>query len=1069
MLRTIVTASLRQPIIVLALACALLVIGFRTLRDAPLDVFPEFAPPLVEIQTEAPGLSTEEVESLITVPLENALNATPRLKVMRSKSVLGLSSVVLIFQDDTDLMESRQLVQERLTIEASRLPAVAKPPVILSPLSSTSRVMKIGIWSEKLSQMEMTELAKWTIRPRLMAVPGVANVAIWGQRDKQFQVLVDPERLRAHGVTLAAVEKAAGDAAIVSGGGFVDTPNQRLPVRHLSYIVEADDLARTVVAYRGGAPLRLGDVAEVQVGFPPPIGDAIINDVPGLLLIVEKQPWGNTLEVSHKVEAALAAMKPGLADIHVDPTIFRPATFIERSLENLSLAMMIGCVLVIIILSLFLFDWRTALISSTAIPLSLVAAAVVLRYAGVTMNTMVLAGLVIALGEVVDDAIIDVENIVRRLRLNRAAGNPRTAYRVVLDASLEVRGAVVYGSFTVMLVIMPVFFLEGLSGSFFRPLAMAYLLAILASLIVALTVTPAMCLLLLPGAVDKRHESPLVRMLKVPYRSLLPKFIERPILSVVALVAVLIGTAATIPMLGEEFMPKFQETDFLMHWVEKPGTSLEAMNRITVEASKELRSVPGVRNFGSHIGRAEVADEVVGPNFTELWISLDEDVDYQSTVDKIQEIVDGYPGLYRDLLTYLRERIKEVLTGTSASIVIRIYGDDLATLRETAHEVEAAIHEVPGIINLKVEPQVLVPQLNVRLKPEAAEQFGLTAGDVRRAATTLVKGTKVGEVYDQQKIFEVAVWGVPEVRCDMTAVRELLIETPSGGHVPLGDVADVAIVAAPNEIKREGASRRIDVTCNVKDRDLRSVAQEIQQRVLQVSFPRGYHPEFLGEYAAQAESRQRIYALGALALAGIVVLLYAEFRAWRLVLLVMLSFLFAFIGGVLGVWLAGGVISLGSLVGFVTVLGLAVRNGIMLVSHYRHLEEKEGETFRRQPPRPRDRIPHGLGHPRRPIHLDRHEPVAHAIALPRLRKTSLERRHHITSRRHLSHEQSQLGVNVDAAFRGLNRILVAAMNASEVPAVVCLESDDIAGPKFKWRRCRVRIVGDAWKVCVIGV
>jgi len=944
-LRAIVSTSLRQPFLILALAAALLVIGYRDLRNAPLDVFPEFAPPLVEIQTEVPGLSTEEVESLVTVPLENALNGTPNLKTIRSKSVLGLSSIVLIFQDGTDLMESRQLVGERLAIEASRLPTVANSPVILSPLSSTSRVLKIGIWSDTLSQMEMTELAKWTIRPRLMAVRGVANVAIWGERDRQYQVLVDPERLRAHNLTLADVERAAGDAAMVSGGGFVDTPNQRLPVRHVSTIVTADDLARTVVAFRDGTPLRLGDVAEVRVGHAPPIGDAIINDVLGLLLIVEKQPTGNTLDVTRNVEAALEEMKPGLKDVHLDSTIFRPATFIEMSLENLSWALAIGCILVIIILAAFLFDWRTALISTTAIPLSLVAATLVLTQAGVTINTMVLAGLIIALGEVVDDAIIDVENIVRRLRLNREAGNPRSAFRIVLNASLEVRSAVVYGSFTVMLVIMPVFFLEGLAGSFFRPLALAYVLAIFASLVVALTVTPALSLLLLPGRSDRRRESPLITMLKKPYRAVLPALIKRPLSAFLAFVALLGGTIATVPFLGEEFLPNFQEYDFLMHWVEKPGTSIEAMDRITVLASKELRSVEGVRNFGSHIGRAEVADEVVGPNFTELWISLERDVDYQSKVAEIQEIVDGYPGLYRDLLTYLRERIKEVLTGASASIVVRIYGDDMDQLREHAARVRDAMADVPGVSDLKVEPQVLVPQLNVRLIPGAAEQFGLTAGDIRRAATTLIKGQTVGEVYRRQKVYEVAVWGVPEVRSDLAAVRECFVETPTGGHVPLGDVADVAIVAAPNTIKRESTSRRIDVTCNVRGRDLGSVARDIESRVEQVDFDRGYHPEFLGEYAAQMESKRQLLLVGAIALAGIIVLLYSEFRVWRHVLIVMLGFLFAMIGGVLGVWIGGGSLSLGSLVGFVTVVGIAVRNGIMMISHFRHLEEREGMEF----------------------------------------------------------------------------------------------------------------------------
>ncbi len=941
----LVTTSLRLRVLVLALSVVLMIVGVRAARRAPLDVFPEFAPPLVEIQTEAPGLSTEEVESLISVPLENALNGTSWLKTLRSKSVLGLSSVQLIFEPGTDLLRARQLVQERVTVEASRLPTVARPPVILPPLSSTSRAMKIGVWSKTLSQMDLTILARWVIRPRLMAIPGVANVAIWGQRDKQYQVLVDPERLRAHGVALDAVIKAATDASSVGAGGFVDTPNQRIAVRQRAAVKTPEDLARTVVAFRGGAPLMLGDVSQVVIGHQAPIGDAVINEGPGLLLIVEKQPTGNTLDVTRNVEKAMKDLEPAMKGVEYDSTIFRPATFIERSLANLAHAMLVGCGLVVVILVAFLFDWRTALISLAAIPLSLVAAILAITALGATVNTMVLAGLVIAVGEVVDDAIIDVENIVRRLRINRAEGSPRSPYRVVLDASLEVRSAVVFATLIVILVFLPIFFLEGLAGSFFRPLALAYVLAVLASLVVALTVTPALCLMLLPGATDKRRDAPLARLLRRPYRAVLPSFVRRPALAIVILLAAFGGTAWLVTGLGEEFLPNFKETDFLMHWVEKPGTSLEAMRRVTIDASRDLRDIPGVRNFGSHIGRAEVADEVVGPNFTELWISIDDKVDYDETVAKVQRVVDNYPGLYRDLLTYLKERIKEVLTGSGATIVVRIFGPDLDVLRAKAQEVSAAIKGIGGVADLKVEPQILVPQLDIDLRPEAAARFGLTPGDVRKAATTLIKGTKVGELYDKQKVFDVVVWGIPAVRDDTTVLRNLLVETATGVHVPLGDVADVAIVPAPNEIKREGASRRIDVTCNVVGRDLGSVAREIEQKVRGMEFEQEYHPEFLGEYAARSESQTRLLALSALSVVGILLILHADFGSVRLTALVALTLPFALIGGVIGAVLSGGVLSLGSLVGFVTVLGIAARNGIMLVSHYRHLELEEGEPF----------------------------------------------------------------------------------------------------------------------------
>lgn len=941
----LVETALRLRVAVLALSVMLIVVGVRLVPEMPLDVFPEFAPPYIEVQTEAPGLSAEEVENLVSFPLENALIGTPGLDTLRSKSVLGLSSIRLNLHESADVYRARQLVQERLAVETPRLPTVARPPVIMQPLSSLSRMLKIGMWSEKLNQRDLSELAVWNIRPRLMAIPGVANVAIWGQRDKQLQVLVNADRLRAHQVTLDDVLRAAGDAVVLDAGGFVDTPNQRLAVRQLSPVVTPEDLAKTVVAFRDGAALHLGDVADVQMGSPPPIGDAIINNQPGLLLIVEKQPAANMLEVTRKVESTLEALAPGLKDVELDATIFRPATFIERSIDNLTTALLTGCVLVVIVLIVFLYDWRTAVISLTAIPLSLMATVVVLYWLGMTINTMIIAGLVIALGEVVDDAIIDVENIVRRLRLNRTADKPRSAFRVVLDASLEVRSAVVYATVIIVLVFLPVFFLEGLPGAFFRPLAIGYVMAIMASLLVALIVTPAMCLLILPGDKASSKEPPLSRWLRVPYRALLPWFIRRP-KSAISFLTVALGlTLVLVNSLGQEFLPNFQESDFLMHFVEKPGTSIEAMDRVTIQASRELLAIDGVKNFGSHIGRAEVADEVVGPNFTELWISLKPDAEYTSTLEKVQEAVDGYPGLYRDVLTFLRERVKEVLTGASSSLVVRIYGPDLVVLRAKAKEVAAAMEKVEGIANLKIEANVLVPQIDVRLRPDAAERFGLTPGQVRRAVTTVLRGTKVGEVYEGQTKQDVVVWGNELSRTDLNALRDLRIDTPTGGQVPLKDVADIAIVPAPNEVKREGGSRRIDVTCDAKGRDLGSVARDVEAAVRELPFDLGYHPEFLGEYAARQESQRRLFALGGVSLIGILLILYMDFQSIKLTLMVCVTIPFALIGGVVAAWMAGGVLSLGSLIGFVTVLGIAARNGIMLVSHYRHLQQAEGVPF----------------------------------------------------------------------------------------------------------------------------
>lgn len=945
MLSSIISGSLRFRVLVLAIAAAIIVFGIQAIKHTPLDVFPEFAPPMVEIQTEAPGLSTEEVDTIVTVPLENALNSVPFVKAIRSKSVLGLSSVLLVFKEGSDLIKVRQLVQERLATAASQLPEGIHTPVLMAPRSSLSRVLKIGISSDTISLIELSDLTLWTIRPRLMAVPGIANVAIWGQRDKQLQVIVDPESLRVTGISLAEIRAAAGDAVRIDSGGFVDTPNQRLAVQQLSSISSADDLGRTIVAFRDGVPIRIQDVADVVIDHPQLIGEAVINDGPGLLLIIEKQPWGNTLDVTRECEKIIETLKPGLKGVDIDTTIFRPATFIELSISNLTRALWIGCTLVAVTLILFLFDWRAAAISIVAIPLSLLAALVVVYLTGQSINTMVLAGLVIAIGEVVDDAIIDVENIHRRLLLNARLEQPLSRFKVILNASLEVRSAVVYASLIVVLVFVPVFFMQGLAGTFFRPLALSYITAIAASLIVALTVTPALCYILFRLNDSREKDTRLVGFLKGIYHRILSASLPKAKILIWALPVLAIVTGIIWKGLGEEFLPDFKERDFLMHWLEKPGMGIDAMRRVTIEVSKELRDIPGVRNFGSHIGRAVVADEVVGPDFTELWISMDPDVPYDETLDAIVETVYGYPGLYRDVLTFLRERIKEVLTGSSASIVVRIYGPELEQLRNLASEAARNMEKIEGISSLKVEHQTLVPQVQIRLDPEKASLYQLRPGYVRETINTLIKGDIVGQVYQSQKSRDVVVWGNPKTRLDLQSLNEMLIETPMGTYVPLGEVAAIAINPTPNAIKREGSSRRIDVTCNVSGKDLGTVAREIETAVRNMDFPQEYHPEFLGEYESRQQATSRLLGLSAIVVIGILVLLITDFQSVRKASIVAITLPFALVGGVLAVWLTTGLLSLGSMVGFVTVLGIAARNGIMLVGHFKHLQEEEGVSF----------------------------------------------------------------------------------------------------------------------------
>jgi CzcA family heavy metal efflux pump len=959
MMRWIVGASLRFRFLMVALAAALMFFGAEQLRSRPVDVFPEFAPPLVEIQTEALGMSTSEVESLLTIQLESALNSTPQLETMRSKSVPGLSSIMLIFRPGTDIMQARQMVQERLAVAVRSLPSWAGLPWMLPPLSATSRVMKIGLTSSKYSLTDLSMTAYWRVRWRLMRVPGVANVLIWGDRWKQLQVQADPEKLRTHHVSLEEVQEVTSDAlefgllkytnaAKTRVGGFIDTPNQRFGIQHVLPVIGPEDLAKVPIHDKkksDGSPLTLGDIGDVVWGHQPLFGDAVVDGEQGLLLIVEKFPWGNTLDVTRGVDAALAEMRPGLAGIQIDSTIFRPASFIEMALDNLTRALLISCLLVMLVLGAFLFEWRTALISLVAIPLSLVAAGLVLSWRGATINTMVLAGFVIAVGGVVDDAIIDVENIVRRLRQARREGSTRSAANIILEASLEVRRAIVYAVLIDVVVLFPVLFLQGVSGAFFQPLATSYALALLASMLVALTITPALCLLLLPRVPLERRESPLLRWLHAGYTNVLRGIIRTPRPAFLSLgVLVLIGFAV-VPFLGESLFPTFKERDFLMHWVTKPGTSHQEVVRLTKQVSRELRAIPGVRNFGSHIGRAVAGEEVSGINFAENWVSIDPDVDYEKTVAAIQKVVDGYPGIYHDVQTYLNERIDEVLAGSSNDVVVRIFGPDLATLRSKAEEVRRSLAQIKGTADVHTELQVDVPHVQVKVDLARAQRYGLKPGDVRRAAGVFIAGNEVSDIHREGKVYDVMVWGAPQTRQSLTSIRELLIDTPNGGQVRLSDVADVSILPTPNLIAREQNSRRIDVSLNAQGRDLGAVVGDVRGRLEGIHFPLEYHAEVLGEYTERQAAQQRLLILGIVSALGVFLLLQISFGSWRLAALTFFTLPSALVGGVLAAFMSGGVISLGSLVGFFTVFGVAARNGIMLINHYQHLEREEGEEF----------------------------------------------------------------------------------------------------------------------------
>jgi CzcA family heavy metal efflux pump len=955
----IVATSLRYRYLVVFLAVVLMVFGITRLRGSAVDVFPEFAPPRVEIQTLSVGLSASAVEELITVPLEQALNGTPGLDVMRSRSVTDLSAIVMIFKPGTDVIQARQLVQERLAAVYSTLPSWAAPPRIIQPLSSTSRAMKIGIYSDEYSQRELSLIAYWKIRARLLKVPGVANVPIWGEQRQIAAVHLDQKKVQAYGIPLDEVMTVMADSldagllkfsngAIVGSGGYIDTPNQRIGVRSVLPIVTPQDLAVVPINDRkkpDGSPLTLGDLGEVGWNHLPMVGDAVINDGEGLMLIVEKLPWANTLDVSRGVEAAIEEMRPGLQGISIDTTIFRPATFIETSISNLTESLLIGAVLVIIVLLFFLYEWRVALISATIIPLSLMAALLVLNLRGVPINVMTLAGLAIAIGAVVDDAIVDVENVVRRLRRLRQEGSTQSTASIVLEASLEVRGAIIYASLIEIMALMPVFFLEGLSGAFFRPLATAYVVAGLVSPLIAMTVTPALIYILLSNAPIEHRPSPIIPWLHRMYDRVLGRSLRTPAISYGTAGAIVMAGIFVFPFLGQELLPSFKERDFLMHWILKPGSSQPEMWRITAESCRELMTIPGVRNCGSHIGQAANADEPYGIYFTENWISVDPAVDYDKTLAAVQEVVDGYPGLVRDVQTYLKERIREVLTGSSDTVVIRIYGQDLHELDGKADEVRAALEGIPGIADLKKELHMEQPQIEVEVDLAKAQEYGLKPGDVRRATSFLVQGEEIGDLFFGAKIYGVNVWTPLEARDSLSDIENLWIDTPAGGRVRLKDVADVRIGAVPNVIAREDQSRKIDVSANVKDRDLGSVAEDVEAALAKIEMPVGYHAEVLGEFQEREAAQSKLLLAGSIAVIAIFFLLLTSFNNWRMTFLTFFTLPWALVGGALAAYMSSGIISLGSMVGLLTILGIATRNGIMMISHFQHLEEQEGEAF----------------------------------------------------------------------------------------------------------------------------
>ncbi|TBR12683.1 MAG: efflux RND transporter permease subunit [Rugosibacter sp.] len=949
LLGRVIGFSLHFRGVVLVLATVLIGFGLYSLSRAKYDVFPEFAPPQVVIQTEAPGLAPEQVEVLVTQLVENSINGVPGIESLRSNSIQGLSVVTATFGPSSDIYRNRQVIAERLTSLTGQLPQGVQPPLMTPLTSSTSVVLAIGLTSDKQSLMDLRTLADWTIKQQLLAVPGVAKVAVFGGEAKQLQIQIVPERLIQYKLSVGEVLAAARNATGVRGAGFVDNPNQRIVLQTEGQALTPQALAKTVVLHQNGSNITLGDVAKIVEAPEQPIGAASIMGKAGVQIVISEQYGANTLEVTQRVEAALQALQPAIeAQGVVKTDLFRPANFIQIATDNVKSSLMIGAVLVVIVLFLFLFNFRTALISIAAIPLSLLAAVTVIEYLGYSLNTMTLGGLAIAIGLLVDDAVITVENIFRRLRENSERDQPQPVLGVILTSTWEVRSAVVYATLAIALVFVPVLTMSGIAGRLFAPLGVAYIVATLASLVVALTVTPALCLTLLGSRRLAQREPPVVRWSKTKYGEALTSIEKHHKSIIIGVVVLTVATLATLPYFGGGFIPELKEGHFIVHMSAVPGTSLQESQRLGRQVTQELLKLPFVRAVGQRVGRAEKADDTWGTHYSEMNVDLKplQGDAAESAQADIRKALAAFPGVNFAVKTFLTERIEETLSGYTASVVVNVYGNDLDTLDAKAQEVAKTLGRVPGATEVQVQSPPGTPQLMVRLRPDQIARWGLTSVEVLDVVRTAFDGESVGQTYDGNRVFGVTVILDPSRRRTINDVGALPLRNPDGIYLQLRQLADIYQTSGRYIVLHNGARRVQTITANVSGRDVNSfVADARAQITSSVKLPAGSYVEFTGAAAAQAQSTHDLIVHSLLAGIALILLLSMVMGSGRNLLLVLVNLPFALVGGILAVFAGGGWLSIGSMVGFVTLFGITLRNSIMMLSHYEYLVTGEGMVW----------------------------------------------------------------------------------------------------------------------------
>ncbi len=953
MLSTLVRFSIRFYGVVIALAIILLFYGSFRFSSAGLDIFPEFSPKQVIIQTESPGLSSEQVEILVTQQIETSISGLIGLKSIRSESIQGLSIVTALFEESSDIYRNRQLVSERLSSLVSRLPKGVETPIAVPLSSSSATVLTIGLNSDKKSLMELRSLVDWTIVPRLLAVPGVADVNIFGGETQQLQIQIKPSQLHRFNLAVEDIVNAAKQAGNIQGGGFIENDNQRFTIQISGQANTPEQFKKIIIKRQAGINITLGDVADIAYAAEPPIGAAQIKGKAGIVMMIIGQFGANTLSVSREVENALAEFDDIFTkqDINFYPRLFRPADYIETSLSNLSGHLLIGGCFVVIVLYLFLFNLRTALISATAIPLSLITAIIILIESGINLNIMVLGGLAIALGEVVDDAIIDTENIFRRLRENRLLSQPKAIATVVYDASMEVRSSVVYASFIVALAFVPLLTLSGVAGRLFSPLGLSYILAILMSLVVALTLTPALCYVFLgknPQNLSAEQEPPLIQWLKPRYETAL-EWVNQYFKSVmsVSIIICLLGLF-TLFNLENKFLPELREGHYIVHTTSIPGTSLKESIRIGSQLTKQFLQIPGIESVSQWAGRAERGADTFGSHYSEYEVRLIplSGAEQQQVLDSLRDVLEDFPGILYEANTFLTERIDETISGYTSPVVVNIYGNDLNALDNKAQSVAQIMRNIEGASDVQLRSPPGTPLLQVHLNLDKLQLWGLNPEQVISTLQTAYESHITGKNIQGNRIYNVAVALVPELRKQPEAIADLPIRTQDGRLITLSQVADIRHSEGRYNILHQGAQRKQTITANVIDRDMDSFMQELKSKVLdEIPFSANSYPEFTGAAVEQAQAKEDLLLHSLMAGAGVLIFIYIAIGNSRNVLLTLANLPFSLIGGLAAVVLTGATLSVGSVVGFITLFGITVRNSIMLLSHYQHLVDEENKKW----------------------------------------------------------------------------------------------------------------------------